>query len=92
MLSGDRNKYSLKKSVGLISQKKKKRKKEKETTLYVQHTFYVHFFALCSLFFSLTFIFTLVAASISHILTAAINFSCFSSNKTGLFCFLSLSL
>ena len=50
MLSGDRNKYSLKKSVGLISQKKK-RKKEKETTLYVQHTFYVHFFALCSLFF-----------------------------------------
>ena len=29
---------------------------------------------------------------ISHFLTAAINFSCFSSNKIDLFCFLSLSL
>ena len=79
MLSGDSNKYSLKKSVGLISQKKKK--KEKETTLNVQHTFYVHFFALCSLFFSLRFIFTLVTASISHILTAAINFHVFLPTK-----------
>ena len=32
-------------------------------------------------FFSLPFIFTLVAANISHFLTAAIKFSCFSSNK-----------
>ena len=91
MLSGDSNKYSLKKSVGLISQKKKKRKKKKPlctcSTLFMYISLpSVHFF------FSLTFIFTLVAASISHILTAAINFSCFSSNKTGLFCFLSLSL
>ena len=31
----------------------------------------------CSLFFSLPLIFTLVAASISHFLTAAIKFSCY---------------
>ena len=35
-------------------------------------------------FFSLPFIFTLVAASISHFLTAAIKFSCFSSKEIGL--------
>ena len=34
----------------------------------------------CSLFFLLPLISTLVAASISHFLTAAIKFSCFSSN------------
>ena len=38
--------------------------------------------------FLLPLIFTLVAASISHFLTAAIKFSCFSSNEIGLFCFL----
>ena len=37
MLSGNGNKNSRKKSVGLIS---------KNTTLHVQHTFYVHFFAV----------------------------------------------
>ena len=39
-------------------------------------------------FFSLPLTFTLVAASISHFFTAAIKFSCFSSNKIRLFCFL----
>ena len=38
-------------------------------------------------FFSLPLIFTLVAASISHFLTAAIKFSCHSSNEIGLLCF-----
>ena len=37
MLSGDCNKNSQKNSVGLISEK---------TTLHVQHTFFVHFFAV----------------------------------------------
>ena len=47
----------------------------------------------CSLlFFSLPLIFTLLAARISHFLTAAIKLSCFSSNKIDLFCFLSLSV
>ena len=40
-------------------------------------------------FFLLSQIFTLVAASISHFLTAATNFSCCSSNKKCLLCFLS---
>ena len=45
------------------------------------------------LHFSLPLIFTLVATSISHFLTAAINFSRFSSNKIHLPCFfLSLTL
>ena len=42
--------------------------------------------------FSLPLIFTLVAASISHFLTAAIKFSRYSSNEIGLLCFLSLAL
>ena len=46
----------------------------------------------CSLFFSLPLIFTSVAASISHFLTAAIKFSYYSSNEIGLLCFLSLVL
>ena len=40
----------------------------------------------CSLFW-LPLIFTLVASSISHFLTAAIKFSCYSSNEIGLLCF-----
>ena len=41
----------------------------------------------CSLFyFSLLLIFTLVAASISHFLSAAIKFLCFSPNKIRLHC------
>ena len=44
----------------------------------------------CSLFLSPLF-FTLVTASISHFLTAAIKFSCYSSNEIGLLC-LSLAL
>ena len=43
-------------------------------------------------YFSLPLIFTLVAASISHFLTAAIEFSRYSSSKIGLLCFLSLAL
>ena len=39
-------------------------------------------------FFLLPLIFILVAASISHFLTAATNFSCCSSNKKCLLCFL----
>ena len=46
----------------------------------------VHFF------FSLPLTFTLVGASISHFLTPAIKFSCFSSNEIWLLCFLSLTL
>ena len=38
-------------------------------------------------FFSLPLIFTFVAASISHFLTAAIKFSCYSSDEIGLLCF-----
>ena len=43
-------------------------------------------------FFSLPLFFTLVAASISHFLTAATRFLCFSSNKKCLLWFLSLAL
>ena len=48
----------------------------------------------CSLlFFSLPLIFTLLAASISHFLTAAIKLSCSSSNKIYFICFfISLSV
>ena len=43
-------------------------------------------------FFSLLLIFTLLAASISHFLTAPIKFSCFSSNEIGfLYLFISRS-
>ena len=47
----------------------------------------------CSLFCSLPLIFTLQlgAASISHFLTAAIKFSCYSYHEIGLLCFLSLA-
>ena len=43
-------------------------------------------------YFSLPLIFTLLAASISHFLTAAMNFSCFSSNEIHFLCFQSLAL
>ena len=46
----------------------------------------------CSLIFPLLLVFTLVAASISHFLTAPFKFSCFCSNKIGLLCFLSLAV
>ena len=41
---------------------------------------------------SLPLIFTFLAVSISHFLTAALKFSCFSFNETGHLRFLSLSL
>ena len=43
-------------------------------------------------FFSQPIILTLVAASISLFVTAAIKFSCYSENEIGLLCFLSLAL
>ena len=42
---------------------------------------------LFAFFFSLPLFFTLVAASISRFLTAALKFSCYSSNEIGLLCF-----
>ena len=42
--------------------------------------------------FSLPLIFTLLAANISHFLTPAMKFSCFSSNEIRLLCFQSLAL
>ena len=48
-------------------------------------------FLLLLLFFSLPHT-TLVATSISHFLTAAMKFSCFSSNEIGSFVYLSLTL
>ena len=87
MVSGDGNENRQKKSVGLI---------RKNTTLHVQHTFFVHFSTVVLhdynvVFFSLPLIFTWVTASISHFLTAAIKFSRYSSNEIGLLCFLSLA-
>ena len=97
MLSSEGNaRERWKTTIGIIS---------KETTFHVQHTFFVHFFAVVlhdynaklpetffmeemSYVFSFTFFFTtahfllaLVAASISHFVTAATKFSCCSSNK-----------
>ena len=76
-VSGDGNENRQKKSVGLI---------RKNTTLHVQHTFFVHFSTVVLhdynvVFFSLPLIFTWVTASISHFLTAAIKFSRYSSNE-----------
>ena len=45
----------------------------------------------CSLYCSLPLIFTLGAASISHFLTTAIKCSCYSYDKIGFLCFLSLT-
>ena len=55
---------------------------------FMEEMLYVVLFTI----FSLPPIFTLVAASISHFLTAAIKLSCYSSNEIGLICFLSLAL
>ena len=106
MLSGEGNENGEKTTIGLIS---------KKATLHVQHTFFIHSFAVvwhdcnvklpetsqlhvlrrkcwtcsCSLFFSLSVIFPLVAASIPPL-----QISCCYSNKKCLllFFFLSLSL
>ena len=45
----------------------------------------------CSLFFRCRSLSPSVAASISHLLTASIKFSCYSSNEIGLLCFLPLA-
>ena len=80
-------------------------KVKKKTTLHVQHLF-VHLFAIVSTtihvmqemlcvpthFFWLPHIFTFVAPSISHFLTAAVKFWCFSSNEIGLRCWVFLAL
>ena len=101
MLSGEGNSGERwKTTIGLISQKK--------ATLHVQHTFFVHFFAVVlhdykmklpetssshvlwreyhtwsrSLFFTAAYFhLAMVAASISHFVTAATKFSCCSFNK-----------
>ena len=88
MLSGEGNTgEQWKTTIGLIS---------KKATLHVQHTFFVHFFAvvlhdynvklpetswLHVFFTEAHFHLALVAASISHFVTAATKFSCCSSNK-----------
>ena len=53
-------------------------------TRFMEEMLYVVLFT----FFSLSLIFTLVAASISHFFTAAKKCSCYSSNEIGLLCFL----
>ena len=55
-------------------------------TRFMEEILYVVLFT----FFSLPLIFTLVAAGISHFLTAAIKLSCYSSNEIDLLCFLYL--
>ena len=87
MLSGEGNVNGETTTIGLIS---------KKATLHVQHTFFVHFFAVVlhdynvklpetswlHIFFTEAhFHLALVAASISHFVTAATKFSCCSSNK-----------
>ena len=57
---------------------------------FVFHDYNVFLFTF--FYFSLPLIFTLVATSIAHFLTAAIKFSCFSTNEIGLRCFLFLAL
>ena len=113
MLSGEGNAWEWwKTTLGLIG---------KKATLHVQHTFFVHFFAIVlhdckmklpdtsyklhvlwrkcqtcsrSLFFHCCSFSPgiLVAASISRFVTVATRFSCRSSNKKCLLCFLSLAL
>ena len=108
MLSGDGNKKGQKKSVGLISTKTTLHMQHTFIVHFIAivlhnynaklpDTSLLHvlprksFLYSCSLL-SLLLIFTLVFASISHFLTAAKKFSCFSFNKIGLLCFLSLTL
>ena len=55
-------------------------------TCFVEEMLYVVLFT----FFSLPLILTLVAASVSHFLTAAIKFSCYSYNEIGLLFFISV--
>ena len=54
-------------------------------TRFMEEMSYLFLFSLS--FFSLALIFNLVAASISHFLTAAMKFSCFSSSEIGQLCF-----
>ena len=108
MLSGDGNKKGQKKSVGLISTNSTLHMQHTFIVHFIAivlhnynaklpDTSLLHvlprksFLYSCSLV-SLLLIFTLVFASISHFLTAAKKFSCFSFNKIGLLCFLSLTL
>ena len=57
-------------------------------TRFMEEMSYVFLFTI----FSLPLIFTLMSASISHFLTAATKFSCCSSNRKSLLCYLSLAL
>ena len=75
----------------------------KTSNFLLTHYFLWRNFCMCSakvlllvflftLIFSLPLIFTLLAASISHFLTATMKFSCFSSKEIRLLCFKSLAL
>ena len=92
--SSEGNKISEKKTIY------RSRVISKNATMHAQHTFLnlcrcfveeISYMFLFS-FFSLLLIFTLVTASISHFLTVATKFSCCSSTKKCLLCFLSLAL
>ena len=105
MLSGDGNENSQKHSVGLISKTPTLHVQHPffvhffagvlhdHSVKFPSHTFYggnvvcgpVHFFPL-------PLIFTLMATSITHFLTAAIKFPCYSSDEIGLLCFFYLPL
>ena len=85
----------------MLTKRRRQRKQQKKSHLCTCRTlFFVHFFAvvlhddnvkLPETFFAADH-FYLGAAGISHFLTAAIKFLCYSSNKIGLLCFLSLAL
>ena len=60
-----------------------------EIVVFAHQKFYYPCSCSVLLFFKL--IFTLLASSISHFLTAAVKFSCFSSNEGLLLCFQSLA-
>ena len=105
MLSGDGNKNSKKNQL-VLSAPKTQLPTSSTLFLYISllfvlpktsssYTFYggnvvcvpsVHFL------FSMPLIFILMATSTSHLLTAAIKFSCYSSYVTSLLCLLSLAL
>ena len=105
MLSKEATKCQKKKSVDLIS--KKTTLNVQHTFLYIslpffcttttrnfqKHPSYTFYVFLSTFFFAAAhFHLALVAASISHFATAVTKFSCCSSNKKCLLCFLSLAL
>ena len=65
---------------------------DKNSTNFLVTRFMEEMYVFLFTSFSLQLIFTLMVASISHFLTAAMKFSCFSSKEIGLRCFLFLAL